>query len=54
MRSTLNISSERGRCCLLGQHADRVMRNVIHKEKPGRDAKQETEPEIAISRREIA
>ena len=36
-----------------GQQADCVMWDVIQKEKPGRDAEQETEPEIAIARGDL-
>ena len=37
-----------------GQQADRIVRDVIQKEKPGRDAKQETESEIAVARSELS
>ena len=36
-----------------GQLADRIVRDVIQKEKPGRDTKQETESEIAVARSEL-
>ena len=37
-----------------GQLADRIVRDVIQKEKPGRDTKQETESEIAVARSELS
>ena len=37
-----------------GQQADRIVRNVIQKEKPGRDTKQETESKIAVARGELS
>ena len=36
-----------------GQQADRIVRDVIQKEKPGRETKQETESEIAVARGEL-
>ena len=36
-----------------GQQADRIVRDVIQKEKPGRDTKQQTESEIAVARGEL-
>ena len=36
-----------------GQRTDRVMRDVIQKQKPGRDTKQQTEPEIAVARSDL-
>ena len=32
-----------------GQRTDRVMRDVIQKQKPGRDTEQQAEPEIAVA-----
>ena len=36
-----------------GQQTDRVVRDVIQEEKPGRETKQQTEPEIAVARGEL-
>ena len=36
-----------------GQQADRIVRDVVQKKKPGRDTKQETESEIAVARGEL-
>jgi Trp operon repressor len=33
--------------------ADRIVRDVIQKEKPGRETKQETQSEIAVTRGEL-